>query len=255
MELVLLQKVKNLGDLGDKVNVKPGYGRNFLVPQGKAVPATATNVAEFEKRRAEYEAKANSILGGAETRKAALEGATITVKANASPEGKLFGSVGPRDIAEAFSATGHAAREERSGHGRRPDPPHGRVRHPRAPARGRPHDRQGRSWSAPKISDPRNIADRRQTGAAKAPVLFSRSPASRESRRHERSADFDPLSLHMLAQLCTGLSRAGPVIPAQARLIHRMFSRLSYRGFAERALVSTGPVLDENSADVGRHRA
>ena len=107
MELVLLQKVKNLGGLGDKVNVKPGYGRNFLVPQGKAVPATATNVAEFEKRRSEYEAKANSILSGAEARKAALEGATITVKANASPEGKLFGSVGPRDIAEAFSAAGH----------------------------------------------------------------------------------------------------------------------------------------------------
>ena len=107
MELVLLQKVKNLGGLGDKVSVKPGYGRNFLVPQGKAVPATATNVAEFEKRRAEYEAKANSILGAAETRKAALEGATITVKANASPEGKLFGSVGPRDIAEAFSASSH----------------------------------------------------------------------------------------------------------------------------------------------------
>jgi len=107
MELVLLQKVKNLGGLGDKVKVKPGYGRNFLVPQGKAVPATATNVAEFEKRRSEYEAKANSILSGAEARKAALEGATITVKANASPEGKLFGSVGPRDIAEAFSAAGH----------------------------------------------------------------------------------------------------------------------------------------------------
>jgi large subunit ribosomal protein L9 len=107
MELVLLQKVKNLGGLGDKVRVKPGYGRNFLVPQGKAVPATETNLAEFEKRRSEYEAKANSILGAAETRKAALEGATVTIKANASPEGKLFGSVGPRDIAEAFSAAGH----------------------------------------------------------------------------------------------------------------------------------------------------
>lgn len=107
MELVLLQKVKNLGSLGDKVRVKPGYGRNFLVPQGKAVPATETNLAEFEKRRSEYEAKANSILGAAETRKAALEGATVTIKANASPEGKLFGSVGPRDIAEAFSAAGH----------------------------------------------------------------------------------------------------------------------------------------------------
>ncbi|MGH8091831.1 MAG: 50S ribosomal protein L9 [Rudaea sp.] len=108
MELVLLQKVKNLGNLGDKVKVKPGYGRNFLVPHGKAVAANAANVAEFEKRRAEYEAKANDVLSGAEARKAALEGAMVTVKANASPEGKLFGSVGPRDIAEAFSAAGHA---------------------------------------------------------------------------------------------------------------------------------------------------
>src|SRR3982751_5020766 len=107
MEVVLLQKVKNLGGLGDKVKVKPGYGRNYLVPQGKAVPATTTNVAEFEQRRAEYEAKANQVMSGAETRKAALEGASVTIKANASPEGKLFGSVGPRDIADAFSAAGH----------------------------------------------------------------------------------------------------------------------------------------------------
>ncbi len=107
MELVLLQKVKNLGNLGDKVKVKPGYGRNFLVPQGKAVAATAANTAEFEQRRAEYEAKANGILSAAEARKAALDGVSVTVKANASPEGKLFGSVGPRDIAEAFSAAGH----------------------------------------------------------------------------------------------------------------------------------------------------
>ncbi|MBN8740136.1 MAG: 50S ribosomal protein L9 [Lysobacterales bacterium 69-70] len=106
MELILLQKVKNLGVLGDKVNVKPGYGRNYLVPQGKAVPATADNVAQFEKRRAEFEAKANQILSGAEARKAALEGASVTIGANASPEGKLFGSVGPRDIAEAFTAAG-----------------------------------------------------------------------------------------------------------------------------------------------------
>jgi large subunit ribosomal protein L9 len=108
MQLILLQKVTNLGGIGDKVNVKPGYGRNFLVPQGKAVPATEKNVAEFEKRRAEYEAKANSIHAAAEARKASLEGAEITIKANASPEGKLFGSVGPRDIAEAFTAAGHA---------------------------------------------------------------------------------------------------------------------------------------------------
>ncbi|MGH8042632.1 MAG: 50S ribosomal protein L9 [Rudaea sp.] len=108
MELVLLQKVKNLGNLGDKVKVKPGYGRNFLVPHGKAVPATAASLAEFEKRRAEYEAKANDVMGAAQARSAALEGAAVTIKANASPEGKLFGSVGPRDIAEAFSAAGHA---------------------------------------------------------------------------------------------------------------------------------------------------
>lgn len=107
MQLILIQKVKNLGNLGDKVNVKPGYGRNYLVPQGKAAAATETNLAEFEKRRSEYEAKANSVLSSAETRKAALEGASVTIKANASPEGKLFGSVGPRDIAEAFSAAGH----------------------------------------------------------------------------------------------------------------------------------------------------
>jgi len=106
MELVLLQKVKNLGNLGDKVRVKPGYGRNFLIPQGRAVPATEANVAEFEKRRSEYEAKANDVMSAAEARKASLDGANITIKANASAEGKLFGSVGPRDIAEAFSAAG-----------------------------------------------------------------------------------------------------------------------------------------------------
>ena len=107
MELILLQKVTNLGGLGDKVKVKPGYGRNFLVPQGKAVPATPANVESFEQRRAEYEAKAKSHLDGAEGRKARLEGQSVTVSANASTEGKLFGSVGPRDIAEAFTAAGY----------------------------------------------------------------------------------------------------------------------------------------------------
>ncbi|MBX3701794.1 MAG: 50S ribosomal protein L9 [Dokdonella sp.] len=108
MELILLQKVKNLGNLGDKVKVKPGYGRNYLVPQGKATAATAANLAEFEQRRAEYEARANQQLSGAEARKAQFENAQITIKANASPEGKLFGSVGPRDIAEACTANGIA---------------------------------------------------------------------------------------------------------------------------------------------------
>ncbi len=106
MELILISKVQNLGNLGDKVKVKPGYGRNYLVPQGKAVPATAENLAEFEKRRADYEAKANASLADAESRKEKLENAVVTIRANASTEGKLYGSVGPRDIAEAFTAAG-----------------------------------------------------------------------------------------------------------------------------------------------------
>ena len=107
MKLILLQKVVNLGGLGDKVDVKPGYGRNFLVPFGKAVPATAANVAAFEAKRADYEAKANDVLSAAQVRLAGLEGASVTISANASTEGKLFGSVGARDIAEAFTAAGH----------------------------------------------------------------------------------------------------------------------------------------------------
>ena len=103
MQLILLQKVTNLGNLGDKVNVKPGYGRNYLVPQGKAVPATEANLAEFETRRAEYEAKAKAQLDEAQSRLAKLEGASVTVYANASTEGKLYGSVGPREIADALT--------------------------------------------------------------------------------------------------------------------------------------------------------
>lgn len=106
MELILLQKVTNLGGLGDKVTVKRGYGRNYLVPYGKAVPATAANTAEFEARRAEYEAKAAALFGDAEARKARFAEASVTIYANASAEGKLYGSVGPRDIAEAFTAIG-----------------------------------------------------------------------------------------------------------------------------------------------------
>ena len=107
MQLILLQNVQNLGKLGDKVNVKPGYGRNFLVPYGKAVPATASNLADFEARRAEYEAKAKASLDGAEGRKAALEGVEVTIAANASTEGKLYGSITPRDIADALTKAGH----------------------------------------------------------------------------------------------------------------------------------------------------
>lgn len=107
MELILLQKVRNLGTLGDKVNVKPGYGRNYLLPQGKAVRANAANLAAFEERRAEYEAKANTSLAEAQARQARLADVTVTISAHASAEGKLFGSVSPRDIAAALTEAGH----------------------------------------------------------------------------------------------------------------------------------------------------
>jgi large subunit ribosomal protein L9 len=106
MELILLQKVLNLGDLGDKVTVKPGYGRNYLVPSGKAVPATKANIAEFEARRDELEKAALSRLSTAEERKGALEGFEMMLTANASDEGKLYGSIGPREIADAVSERG-----------------------------------------------------------------------------------------------------------------------------------------------------
>jgi len=106
MKLILLQKVTNLGNLGDLVDVKPGYGRNFLVPHGKAVPATEANVAAFEAKRAEYEAKAKASHDEAEARATKFADASVTIGAHASTEGKLYGSVGPRDIAEAFTAAG-----------------------------------------------------------------------------------------------------------------------------------------------------
>ncbi len=107
MEVILLQKVANLGNIGDRVKVASGYGRNYLLPQGKATLATAENVARFEARRAELERAAHEDLAGAKRRAAALEGFKLTITAKAGTEGKLFGSVGTSDIAEAASAAGH----------------------------------------------------------------------------------------------------------------------------------------------------
>ena len=107
MEVILLENISNLGVLGDKVNVKAGFGRNYLVPHGKAVPATAANTAEFEARRADLEAAAAATLSAAETRAEALHAlGLLSLPANAGEEGKLFGSVGTRDIAEAVNAAG-----------------------------------------------------------------------------------------------------------------------------------------------------
>lgn len=108
MEVILLEKIKNLGALGAKVSVKPGYGRNFLIPQGKAVPATEKNVAEFEARRAELEARANAALAEAQARAERVAALAVVIAAKAGDEGKLFGSVGTRDIAEAITKLGEA---------------------------------------------------------------------------------------------------------------------------------------------------
>ena len=107
MEVILLENIGNLGGLGDKVDVKPGYGRNFLIPQGKAVPATEDNVAKFEARRAELEAAAAETLAAASARGEALTAlSAVEIAATAGEEGKLFGSVGTRDIADALTAAG-----------------------------------------------------------------------------------------------------------------------------------------------------
>ncbi len=106
MDVILLEKIANLGNLGDKVNVKGGYARNFLLPQGKATAATAANVEAFEARRAELEKQAAEKKAEADARAAKLADLTVTIAANSGDEGKLFGSIGTRDIAEAVSAAG-----------------------------------------------------------------------------------------------------------------------------------------------------
>ncbi len=107
MEVILLQKIANLGNIGDRVKVKPGFGRNYLLPGGKATLATPENVAKFESRRAELEAKAASELSSASARAASLEGFKLSITAKAGNEGKLFGSIGTSDIAEACQKAGH----------------------------------------------------------------------------------------------------------------------------------------------------
>ena len=108
MEVILLEKIAKLGKLGDKVTVKNGYGRNFLIPFGKALPATEANLATFEARRAELESAANEQLSNAQKRAAEMAEIELTLTAKAGDEGKLFGSIGPRDLAEAITSAGVA---------------------------------------------------------------------------------------------------------------------------------------------------
>lgn len=106
MQVILLEKIDNLGNLGDMVKVRPGYGRNFLVPSGKAVYATAENRAKFEAHRAELEQAAATVLAAAKERQEALNGMTVTIACKVGEEGKLFGSVGTTDISEAVTNVG-----------------------------------------------------------------------------------------------------------------------------------------------------
>src|ERR1700730_9332484 len=107
MEIILLQKVANLGQIGDRVKVKSGYARNYLVPTGRATMATAANIAKFEAQRHELEAKANQELSSAQTRAVNFENFKLELKAKAGSEGKLFGSIGTADIAEAAGKARH----------------------------------------------------------------------------------------------------------------------------------------------------
>jgi large subunit ribosomal protein L9 len=113
MEVILLEKVANLGNIGDRVKVRSGFGRNFLLPQGKATLATPANVAKFEARRVELEKTAQEQLSSAQQRAEAMKDFRLTIHAKAGTEGKLFGSIGTADIAEHGTRAGHAiARSE-----------------------------------------------------------------------------------------------------------------------------------------------
>lgn len=107
MEVILLQKVTNLGAIGDRVKVRSGFARNYLLPQGKATLATPGNIAKLESRRAELEKLAHEELGVAQRRAEALKDFRLQMTAKAGTEGKLFGSIGTADIAEACRAAGH----------------------------------------------------------------------------------------------------------------------------------------------------
>ena len=106
MQVILLEKVENLGSLGEKVNVRNGYGRNFLIPQGKAVTATESNIAKFEARRTELEKSAAEVMAEAQARATQIAGVHISIARKVGDESKLFGSVGTIDIADAFTQAG-----------------------------------------------------------------------------------------------------------------------------------------------------
>jgi large subunit ribosomal protein L9 len=125
MKLILLENVYNLGDLGDTVNVRPGYGRNFLLPRGKAVPATPENLEKFEARREELLKLANEKLAAAVARREAIDGIEeVLFEVNVSPEGRLYGSINPAEIAGKLTEMGFAVEKVEV------DMPEGPIREP-----------------------------------------------------------------------------------------------------------------------------
>lgn len=125
MKLILLENIYNLGDLGDTVNVRAGYGRNFLLPRGKAVPATKGNVEKFEARREELERQANEKLATAEARREAIDGLEeVRFAVPVSPEGRLYGSINPHEIAAKLTELGFAVEKSEV------DMPEGPIREP-----------------------------------------------------------------------------------------------------------------------------
>ncbi|NBD96509.1 MAG: 50S ribosomal protein L9 [Gammaproteobacteria bacterium] len=125
MKLILLENVYNLGDLGDTVTVRPGYGRNFLLPRGKAVPATKDNVAKFEEHRAELMRQANQKLAAAEARREAIDDiGDVVFTVALSPEGRLYGSINPAEIAGKLTEMGYAVEKSEV------DMPEGPIREP-----------------------------------------------------------------------------------------------------------------------------
>lgn len=108
MKVILQERIANWGNVGDQVNVKAGFARNYLLPHGKAIQATSANIVAFEKRRAELEKKAADTLAAAKARTSVIDGLAVVITAQASDEGKLFGSIGPRDIAKAVNDAGHS---------------------------------------------------------------------------------------------------------------------------------------------------
>ena len=127
MEIILLEKVDNVGGIGDRVRVKSGYARNYLIPHGKATLATAANIAKFESRRAELEAKAAAELAAAQARAKKLEGLVLKIEMQAGAEGKLFGSVGTVDIAEEIGKRGISIERSEIRLAGRPAAPHRRA--------------------------------------------------------------------------------------------------------------------------------